>query len=238
MLHSASVLSFILWSSYLSLGCFPLPLSETSSKSAPSEAGVSANLTKRDPTAGKFFLGYRYTEVGAALEYEHYAGKSLTDYPATLFQLGEGAYLGPVTGVWGNEHQDWLCEIWVDPSKFEAAPRRMISNELVRERSGLPPLSQPVRHPTLSEVIEGGLRNVDPEAHMEGIWNDIKSHGQKVEDTILVSGGNGDPAKKCFQMLIPPYYLRPSIISKRPGGKGDLGMYVKCVRKVDCAYGY
>ncbi|KAJ3818320.1 hypothetical protein F5880DRAFT_1600410 [Lentinula raphanica] len=229
MLHSASVLSFILWSSYLSLGCFPLPLSETSLKSAPSEAGVSANLTKRDPTAGKFFLGYRYAKALAAWEYEHHGTGQLTDFRATEFQLGEGAYIAPKAGIWETGSKEYLCEIWVDPGKIKAAPRRLIPDELLRERIGFPPV--PFQQLTQENMKVMNANIADPKRRMTGIWNDIKNHGQKVEDTILVSGGCGDSAEHCFQMLVPPFYLRPSPIYERPGGKGDLGMYVNCVRK-------
>ncbi|KAJ3741060.1 hypothetical protein EV360DRAFT_76776 [Lentinula raphanica] len=213
MLHSASVLSFILWSSYLSLGCFPLPLSEMSLKSAPSEAGVSANLTKRDPTAGKFFLGYRYAKPLAAWEYENHGTRQLTDIQASSYELGEGAYLAPNPGEW-EAFGDYV---------------RLIPDKLLRKRLGLPPVAgQPIPE-ELKKVFFAKM--VDPKRGMEGIWDNIKAHGQKVEDTILVSGGCGDSAKQCFQMLIPPFYLRPSPIYERPGGKGDLGMHVNCVKK-------
>ncbi|KAJ3818249.1 hypothetical protein F5880DRAFT_1600739 [Lentinula raphanica] len=229
MLHSAtSVLSFILWSSYLSLGCFPLPLSETSSKS---EAGVSTNLTKRDPTAGKFFLGYRYicAHEFAAWEYQDAKGK-LTDFKASNYQLGEGAYLAPNSGTW-EAAGNYLCEIWVDLDKIKAAPRRLIPEPLLRNRLGLPPLSGVSISKEQKEAIAANM--MDPTKGMAGIEEYLQSgdEKQKLEDTILISIGYGSGVSRCFQMVIPPHYLQPSKSCKRPGGKGDLGMYVKCVMR-------
>ncbi|KAJ3767610.1 hypothetical protein FB446DRAFT_793041 [Lentinula raphanica] len=178
----------------------------------------------------KVFLGYRYiracTFKAACVVHEYMKqGDQLTDVPAGGFQLGEGAYIGPSPGKWPGS---LVCGIWANKIKFESAQRAMIPDKVVRERIQLPFDSEPTREQIdlaskVTDRLDSGL--------MRFIWEYLETKQKPPKETILVSAVFGHPDRIAgYQMLIPPYFLRPSPSSDRPGGEGDLGLNVRCIK--------
>ncbi|KAJ3718198.1 hypothetical protein C8R42DRAFT_723569 [Lentinula raphanica] len=194
------LLWYMFCSSHL-LGCFASPLSPETNNHEPLTA---SNSTKPTHDADeKVFLGYRYLR-GSRFE----TVCVLWEYMKQNNQLtdvpAKGSRLGEGAYIGpspGKWSGDSVCGVWANKMKFEAAQR---ASQVIPD-----------------EVVRQRIF----------ISEYLETKQKPPKETILVSAVFGDPARlKGYQMLIPPYFLRPSLYKNRPGGEGDLGINVRCIK--------
>ncbi|KAF5389521.1 hypothetical protein D9757_004226 [Collybiopsis confluens] len=164
----------------------------------------SPSSAENTDTSGKQVKSDEYTKAGR-----------LTDAKASGLQLGDGSYLVSEPHHW--QEDDSICIVWFDKKLVLGAPKVDFP----------PAFPSPIDGRELPQYY---LKDATAFYKPEKIKEVLRKAGKDPVKTIIFA--KLVPLKYA-QMLIPPYYLAPSSLPKRPGGPGNLGMSIQCEEDED-----